>query len=283
MRPITPTPVTSRWKLALEHWRSLGWLGVGVGLLLVCLMMWISLQLSKRVTVEQTWENSPRSIDLVTQEEQLNHTLGALIDEVPLLDLTTKDIPAGVHAPEFRGVTCIQTHAKKWTVQVMNVSQETVIVEYLATRTDRDKFYYFRTSQDEGDRFVLTYGAFGGVQEAMHAMSTLDFALPDSIKTFPERFASYEDLVSDQGSDERVVGGVQKYRHVILRPIVIPVPIVPTVSTAPREMSSTEPAYGQLPSDVKVLEQPHVSDGFEDAPDSAPEAPDLPPVQDPFN
>jgi hypothetical protein len=285
MYPMTPTPPPSRLKIAFEHWRSLGWLGFGVSILLVCLIMWVSLQLAKRVTVEQAWDNAPKAIDPQTQQEKLNPTLGALVDEVPLLDLTTKDIPAGVHAPEFRGVAFIDANAKKWTVQLMNVSQETVITEYLATRRDRQKFYYFRMTQDDVDRFVLTYGAFNSVQEAMRAMQGVDFALPDSIKAFPERFASYEDLVTDQGNDERIIGSVnaQKYRQVLLKPVLIPIETDPNTGVS-ADQSSSEPAYGALPSDQIVSPvAPRVSDGFADAPDSAPEAPDLPPVQDPFN
>lgn len=286
MYPTTPTPPTSRLKIALEHWRSLGWLGFGVSILLVCLIMWVSLQLSKRVTVEQTWENAPKAIDPQSQEELLNHTLGALVDEVPILDLSTKDIPTGIHAPEFRGVAFIDANAKKWTVQLMNVSQETVITEYLATRSDRNKFYYFRTTQDDQDRFVLTYGNVNSVQEAMRLMQGVDFALPDSIKAFPERFASYENLVTDQGSDERMIGGsTQKYRQVLLKPVLIPSYSDDPSNTQPSNPTvSREPAYGALPSDQAIAPvAPSVSDGFADAPDSAPQDADLPPVQDPFN
>lgn len=285
MYPTTPTPPPSRLKIAFEHWRSLGWLGFGVSILLVCLIIWVSLQLSKRVTVEQTWDNAPKAIDPQSQEEKLNPTLGALVDEVPLLDLSTKDIPAGAHAPEFRGVAFIAANAKKWTVQLMNVSQETVITEYLATRPDRNQFYYFRMTQDDTDRFVLTYGNVSSVQEAMRLLQRVDFALPDSIKAFPERFANYEKWVTDQGSDERIIGSAnaQKYRQVLLKPVLLPTLTEDVVANAPRSTASTEPAYGVLPSDRVIPAPAAVSDGFADAPDSAPEAPDLPPVQDPFN
>lgn len=287
MFPATPPPPPSRLKIALEHWRSLGWLGFGISILLVCLVIWVSLQLSKRVTVEQAWENAPKAIDAQSQEDLLNNTLGTLTQEVPVLDLSTKDIPAGVHAPEFRGVAFIDANAKKWTVQLMNVSQETVITEYLATRSDRNKFYYFRTTQDDTDRFVLTYGNVNSVQEAMRLMQSVDFALPESIKAFPERFASYENLVTDQGSDERLIGGAnaQKYRQVLLKPVLIPsISDDPSVAQPSNPLTSREPAYGALPTDQMATPvAPTVSDGFADAPDSAPDTADLPPVQDPFN
>ncbi|WP_459655544.1 hypothetical protein, partial [Achromobacter xylosoxidans] len=70
--------------------------------------------------------------------------LGALADEVRPLDLTTRTVASGEHEPEFRGTKFINENKKQWTLELYRASDEDIIKNFLKSRTDRNKFIYFR-------------------------------------------------------------------------------------------------------------------------------------------
>ncbi|MEY4516655.1 MAG: hypothetical protein RL180_1001 [Pseudomonadota bacterium] len=233
-------------------WRSLSWLTAGLGLLALCFMIWVWLQLAARKTIEVAQPDEPMMVQPNQQLAGFNDTLGRLTDVVPVLDLSQKIVQVGTHAAEFRGAAFLTRESANWTVQLMNVSQESVITDYLTSRRDRTRFQYFRTINKEQERFVLTYGNFATVQTAMGALATIDFGLPQTVTPFPERFSSYQPYVSDQGSDERVVGaGAKRTHQVKLRTVATPVAQVPETAV-PTRSESSEPAIGRLPSDANV-------------------------------
>lgn len=94
---------------------------------------------------------------------------------------------------EFKDSRFIKQNTGKWTVQVMNVVEHEVITDYLNIRiNDRDKFNYFRiVDKNNQKRFVLTYGVFNSVEEAIGASKTVAFNLPNNVTAFPEEFKMY--------------------------------------------------------------------------------------------
>ena len=67
-----------------------------------------------------------------------------------------------------------------------------MVTDYLNSRDDRDKFNYFRIVDAHNQkRFVVTYGVFGSVQEAVGAAKVVNFNLPKEVKAFPEEFKMY--------------------------------------------------------------------------------------------
>jgi hypothetical protein len=269
-------------------WRSLSWLTAGLTLFGLCFFIWIWLQVSARQTIQITTpDDTPEPKTVAERFEGFDASLGGMTDLVPVLDLSKAMVQAGTHGPEFRGADFLTRHAKSWTLQLMNVTQESVIADFLAGRSDRSRFQYFRSIDGEQERYVLTYGDFATVQTAMGALATVDFGLPSSVKPFPERFSSYQPYVTDQGSDERVVGGAgSRAYQVRLREVAIPVPVyVPTAPTAPR---STEPALGHLGNEKALSTSPSDSPVQITPTLSSPKAPlqsqplDDSAVQDPF-
>ena len=237
-------------------WRSLSWLTAGLTLFGLCFFIWIWLQIAQRQTVQVTTTDDLPEPNAVAQRfEGFDASLGSMTDLVPVLDLSKSVVQAGTHGPEFRGADFLTRHSKNWTLQLMNVTQESVIADFLAGRSDRSRFQYFRSIDGEQERYVLTYGDFVTVQTAMGALATVDFGLPTSVKPFPERFSSYQPYVTDQGSDERVVGatGSRAYQ-VRLREVAIPEPVyVPTTPTVSR---STEPTLGSLGNEKPLSTSP---------------------------
>lgn len=212
--------------------------------------------MSARQTVQMIMPDEIAEPTTVTQRfEGFDASLGSMTDLVPVLDLSKSVVQVGTHGPEFRGADFLSRHSKNWTLQLMNVTQESVIADFLAGRSDRSRFQYFRSIDGEQERYVLTYGDFATVQTAMGALATVDFGLPNSVKPFPERFSSYQPYVTDQGSDERVVGGTgSRAYQVRLREVAIPVPVyVPTTPSVPR---TTEPALGSLGNEKPLSTPP---------------------------
>lgn len=249
-------------------WLSVGWLTIGTGLLLLCFMLWLSMQLAERMTVEVvTPAVSPMTEQNLELPDHIETEVGMLFEAVPALDLNKKIAVVGQRTAEFRGTEFIKANASHWTLQVMKVSQESVLKTYLSQRKDRQVFQYFRLVEGTQEHYLLTYGNFTTVQTAMGALRTVQFELPDSIKVFPERFSTYQSAVKDQGSEERTSGLAQKIRQILLKPVAIPVEIDPveraarTAERAARaSRSSAEPAFGAVAGDqVAAKIEPAIS------------------------
>lgn len=93
---------------------------------------------------------------------------------------------------EFKDSRFIKENLNRWTMQVMNVDKHEVITNYLSTRTDRDRFNYFRIIDEHNQkRFILTYGIFNTTTEALNTAKVTDFNLPKDVSPFPEEFKLY--------------------------------------------------------------------------------------------
>jgi hypothetical protein len=239
----------------------------GIFLLLISAILWIWLQLAVRVTKLNELTDTSTAPDVVTVD-RFPASLGSLTDIVPVLNLA--QIAAkqdSVHSPEFQGTSFMGAHESDWTLQVMNVSQETVITDFLAKRSDRTRFQYFRYhSAGKPESFILTYGAFTTVETAMGALRTMDFGLPETVKVFPERFSTYKPFVTD--SDGAIAGDpANMQRQVKLRPVSSPPPadaIEDKLAQIAAQSASTSSAPTALPSGV---------DGFSGQPDAPPPEP----------
>ena len=282
-----------------DHFYPKLWLIGGIAIIAASAVLWIWLQLASRVTKE----NSFAPADTVEQQvmpERFPIDLGNLSDLVPVLDLTkVADKQDSPHAPEFKASAFTSAHASDWTLQVMNVSKESVITDFLAKRSDRSRFQYFRYHKGGTDEsFILTYGVFSSVAMAMGAMQTMDFGLPSAVKAFPERFSSYQPFISD--SDNNVVDfSTSNLHQVRLRPVALPAPtdaIENKIEQLAEGSSVDSPPTAVDPSSKRVP-LPAGVDGFSGVPDAPPpssDTPDVPAkgrggapapaaVQDPFN
>lgn len=230
-------------------WLSVGWLTIGTGVLVACFLLWLSVQLAERLTVEVAEPTATPEIAVVLPD-RLEGEIGMLVDAVPPLDLNKQVVAVGQRAPEFRGTEFIKANSSNWTLQVMKVSQESVVKTYLSQRKDRQRFQYFRVVEGTQEHYLLTYGNFTTVQTAMGALQSMQFDLPNSVKAFPERFSTYQALVKDQGAEERMSGLSQKVRQILLKPVAVPIDVdVVERATRTSRASVQEPAFGALAGD----------------------------------
>jgi hypothetical protein len=277
-------------------WRTIrnsAWLLGGVGLLGGAFFLWIGMQVHERIMVEQPLEQP--DVPIEPEKVRFSPTLGMMTDIVPELNLK-KNINTEEHDPEFKGADFIKEQSNKWTLQLMSVSQESVIKNYLAKRPDREKFYYFRyVEKNKSDHFVLTYGVFASVSLALQGMQTMDFGLPESIKSFPQRFYAYKPFVVDSNSDEDIVNLSNKGKVYQVRLRSVPVPVdIPVVMTSPLNQSpidstvkvevTTTPRGNTVATPHPNVAQPNTSSNTTSQSNTTPVAPTPEtPVLDPFN
>ncbi len=175
------------------------WLIVALALLTLTVVLWMY---SKNVTPKDSFapnsvEKSVASIESVNISEHIDKLDDLNADVAPLEFKTiVRDLR---HYPkEFKDKIYIDKRKGKWTVQVMDVSKHEIITDYLNNREDRQKFAYFRFSdQDNQPRYMLIYGEVNGFEEAMALANDIDFALPASVNVIPEEMNRYASMIDN--------------------------------------------------------------------------------------
>lgn len=147
---------------------------------------------------------------------------------------------------EFKDKRYLLANKGKWTVQVMNVAENDVIVSYLEGRDDRSKFAYFRyLDENKQVRYMLTYGLMSSPQEAVGAAKLIDFKLPANVRVLPEEINRYVSIIDNYERPDPVKDlSTKRSRSVNLRPTKREVPLrqkTPTESSSEQTASSQNP------------------------------------------
>ncbi|MFU1721888.1 hypothetical protein, partial [Bacillus velezensis] len=148
--------------------------------LLVALIFWAVTDTKDLVTVVNPIEES--QVQIQPEKVAATSHLGALMDEVRPLEMTTRIVTAGSHDAEFRGTKFFQENKKAWTIELFKTSDEDVILGFLQKQADRKNFIYFRLSgEDQAEQYVLAYGLFKSDDQAKSQLQQLNLKLPASI------------------------------------------------------------------------------------------------------
>ena len=173
------------WAFKVTTWLILAAIAGGL-----TVMVWIASAVKPAKSAVKAASNAnlnqdPTALLLVKPPEELNTKVRPLKFDAVIRDMRN-------YPKEFKDSRFIKANNGKWTVQVMNVVEHEVVTDYLNSRDDRDKFNYFRIVDAHNQkRFVVTYGVFGSVQEAVGAAKVVNFNLPKGVKAFPEEFKMY--------------------------------------------------------------------------------------------
>ena len=159
-------------------------------------------------------------------------------------DETVRDLRN--YPDEFKDKRYLLANKGKWTVQVMNVAENDVIVSYLEGRDDRSKFAYFRyLDENKQVRYMLTYGLMSSPQEAVGAAKLIDFKLPANVRVLPEEINRYVSIIDNYERPDPVKDlSTKRSRSVNLRPTKREVPLrqkTPTDSSSEQTASSQNP------------------------------------------
>ena len=173
------------WAFKVTTWLILAAIAGGL-----TVMVWIASAVKPAKSAVKAASNAnqnqdPTALLLAKTPEELNTEVRPIKFDAVIRDMRN-------YPREFKDSRFIKANNGKWTVQVMNVVEHEVVTDYLNSRDDRDKFNYFRIVDAHNQkRFVVTYGVFGSVQEAVGAAKVVNFNLPKEVKAFPEEFKMY--------------------------------------------------------------------------------------------
>ena len=173
------------WAFKVTTWLILAAIAGGL-----TVMVWIASAVKPAKSAVKAASNAnqnqdPTALLLAKAPEELNTEVRPIKFDAVIRDMRN-------YPKEFKDSRFIKANNGKWTVQVMNVVEHEVVTDYLNSRDDRDKFNYFRIVDAHNQkRFVVTYGVFGSVQEAVGAAKVVNFNLPKDVKAFPEEFKVY--------------------------------------------------------------------------------------------
>ena len=207
--------------------QALIWLIVTLLLGVVTALVWM---FSQTPAMGAKIENAPISAPEILNEEfeqplkvESLHELDTDVQPINF-DATIRDLRD--YPDEFKDKRYLLANKGKWTVQVMNVSENDVIVSYLEGRKDRDKFAYFRYLDDEKQvRYMLTYGIMSSPQEAVGAAKLIDFKLPTNVRVLPEEINRYVSIIDNYERPDPVKDlSTKRTRAVDLKPTKREVP-----------------------------------------------------------
>lgn len=206
--------------------RILLWLILAVLLGMATLIVWTKikrLQPKDRVPAVAV-NQEPKMATMQELLSRFTPDLGFSTDTVPPLDPNRKGSIAARHSPEFRDNKFLEAQRNNWTLQVMNVTRESVVVDYLSKRSDRSQFHYFQyVDSDKQTHFILTYGVYGSMNQAMDDLNRVSFDLPGSVRAFPERLRNYLPLAArNTSNDGKLEESQDRPRRVILKPVRVP-------------------------------------------------------------
>ena len=225
MAASRPTPRNARQSYRRQ---ALIWLIMTLLLGVVTALVWM---LSQTPAMGAKIENAPISAPqaLSTELEQplkieSLHELDTDVQPISF-DTTVRDLRN--YPDEFKDKRYLLANKGKWTVQVMNVAENEVIVSYLEGREDRNKFAYFRYLDDENQvRYMLTYGIMSSPQEAVGAAKLTDFKLPNNVRVLPEEINRYVGIIDNYERPDPVKDlSTKRTRSVNLKPTKREVPM----------------------------------------------------------
>lgn len=114
-----------------------------------------------------------------------------LSKEVKPIDFSTLVRDLRSYPAEFKDKIYYENMSKSYTIELMDVAQHEVIVDYLNGRSERKNFAYFRYLVKKKPHYVLTFGKFASADEAAAAIASNDFGLPESIKAKVVKVSDY--------------------------------------------------------------------------------------------
>ena len=223
--------------------QALIWLVVTLLLGIVTALVWM---LSQTPAMGAKIENAPVSAPQMLADEfeqplkiESLHELDTDVQPINF-DATVRDLRD--YPDEFKDKRYLLANKGKWTVQVMNVAENDVIVSYLESRKDREKFAYFRYLDDENQvRYMLTYGLMSSPQEAVGAAKLIDFKLPTDVRVLPEEINRYVGIIDNYERPDPVKDlSTKRTRAVSLKPTKREIPVRQKAEAAASDQATTD-------------------------------------------
>lgn len=158
--------------------QAMYWLMAAAVVAALWLIIWLTSAAPSIIKAKQADEVQSSDLALPATISDLNE----LKNEVKPMDNSVLVRDLRSYPPEFKDKTYFNGISGSYAIQLMDVAENEVIVDYLNGRSDRDQFAYFRyTDGNDKQRYVLTYGKFASSAEAEASLAQVNFGLPSSI------------------------------------------------------------------------------------------------------
>lgn len=208
--------------------QALIWLVMTLLLGIVTALIWMFSQTpAMGAKIENAPISAPQALSTELEQPLSIESLHELDTDVQPInfDATVRDLRS--YPDEFKDKRYLLANKGKWTVQVMNVAENDVIVSYLEGREDRNKFSYFRYLDDNDQlRYMLIYGLMSSPQEAVGAAKLVDFKLPANVRVLPEEISRYVSIIDNYERPDPIKDlSTIRSRSVSLKPTKREVPV----------------------------------------------------------
>ncbi|MDV2859827.1 hypothetical protein R0I52_03785 [Psychrobacter sp. CAM01] len=234
--------------------QALMWLVATLLLGVVTALVWMFSQTpAMGAKIENAPITAPQPLSAELEQPLTIESLHELDTDVQPLsfDATIRDLRS--YPDEFKDKRYLLANKGKWTVQVMNVAENDVIVSYLESRDDRKKFAYFRYLDDENQvRYMLTYGLMSSPQEAVGASKLVDFKLPADVRVLPEEINRYISIIDNYERPDPIKDlSNRRVRAVDLRPTKREVPVRQPAETDNNDVDETRRAPSSSETSIR--------------------------------
>lgn len=182
--------------------QAMYWLMAAAVVAALWLIIWLTSAAPSIIKAKQADEVQSSDLALPATISDLNE----LKNEVKPMDNSVLVRDLRSYPPEFKDKTYFNGISGSYAIQLMDVAENEVIVDYLNGRSDRDQFAYFRyTDGNDKQRYVLTYGKFASSAEAEASLAQVNFGLPSSITPKTAKVSEFLSIIDSYELGQDVV------------------------------------------------------------------------------
>lgn len=182
--------------------QAMYWLMAAAVVAALWLIIWLTSAAPSIIKAKQADEVQSSDLALPATISDLNE----LKNEVKPMDNSVLVRDLRSYPPEFKDKTYFNGISGSYAIQLMDVAENEVIVDYLNGRSDRDQFAYFRyTDGNDKQRHVLTYGKFASSAEAEASLAQVNFGLPSSITPKTAKVSEFLSIIDSYELGQDVV------------------------------------------------------------------------------
>ena len=182
--------------------QAMYWLMAAAVVAALWLIIWLTSAAPSIIKAKQADEVQSSDLALPATISDLNE----LKNEVKPIDNSVLVRDLRSYPPEFKDKTYFNGISGSYAIQLMDVAENEVIVDYLNGRSDRDQFAYFRyTDGNDKQRYVLTYGKFASSAEAEASLAQVNFGLPSSITPKTAKVSEFLSIIDSYELGQDVV------------------------------------------------------------------------------
>lgn len=182
--------------------QAMYWLMAAAVVAALWLIIWLTSAAPSIIKAKQADEVQSSDLALPATISDLNE----LKNEVKPMDNSVLVRDLRSYPPEFKDKIYFNGISGSYAIQLMDVAENEVIVDYLNGRSDRDQFAYFRyTDGNDKQRYVLTYGKFASSAEAEAGLAQMNFGLPSSVAPKTAKVSEFLSVIDSYELGQNVV------------------------------------------------------------------------------